>query len=103
MLRVWRRFIELLGGRPLAYWIDHQLKRDTFELRDDVIVRGRGASDLDLVRVGDIESWTDFGDPWIYVVPMRLRNGHIIEWVDPYRELERILRQVAAERMIIGD
>ena len=77
------------------------MKRDTFELRGDVIVRGRGSSESDLVRVEDIESWTEYGDPWVYVVPLQLQDGRTIEWVDPYMELERILRQVAAERMIV--
>ena len=102
MLKLWRRFIELLGGRPLDYWLDHKLKRNTFELRGDIIVRGRGASESDFVRVGEIESWTDFGDPWICVVPIQLRDGRKVEWIDPYSELERILLQVASDRIIIG-
>ena len=94
--------MEMLSGRPLECWIDHRLKRNTFELQGDVIVRGRGATESDFVRVADLESWTDFGDPWICVVPMRLRDGRIVEWLDPHLELERILRQVAAEKMIVG-
>ncbi len=102
MPRLWRSFIESLSDRPIAYWIDDKLKRNTFELQGELIVRGRGASEADLIRVADIESWTDFGDPWIYVVPMRLRDGRTVEWIDPHMELEGILRQVAPERMIIG-
>ena len=99
---LWRSLIKWLSDPPIAYWIDHKLKRNTFELRGELIVRGRGASKTDLIRVADIVSWTDFGDPWIYVVPMRLRDGRTVEWVDPYMELEGILRQAAPERMIIG-
>ena len=102
MRKLWKRFIELLGGGPLAYWLDHKLRRGTFELRGEVIVRDRGASESDFVHVADIESWTDYGDPWIYVVPILLRDGRIVEWVDSYSELERILKQVAPEKMIIG-
>lgn len=99
MRKAWDRFVELLSGRPFAYWTDHKLKQGTFELRGDVIVRGRGASESDFVRVSDIESWTDYGDPWIYAVPMRLHDGRTVEWTDPYSELERILRKVAPEKV----
>jgi hypothetical protein len=51
-----------------------------------------------------LETWSlgaDFGDPWIYVVLMQLRDGRKVEWMI-HSELERILFQVASERIIIG-
>ncbi len=87
---------------PKTAGLTARLKRNTFELRGDIIVRDRGASESDFVRVGDMESWTDFGDPWIYVILMQLRDGRKVEWIDPYSELGRILFQVASERIIIG-
>lgn len=102
MRRLWKKFFELLSGAPLASWIDHKLGRGTFELRGEIIVRGRGACETDFVRVSDIESWTDYGDPWISVVPMRLRDGRTIEWIDSHSELEIILLRVAPEKRIVG-
>ena len=102
MRRLWKKFVELLSGAPLASWIDHKLRRGTFEPRREMILRGRGACETDFVRVSDIESWTDYGDPWISVVPLRLRDGRTLEWNDSHSELEIILMRVAPGKRIDG-
>ena len=100
MIKLWSILFHGLRKNRLVYWLDHKIKRDTFELRGDVIIRGRGKSDSSRVRIGEIESWVDHDDPWIFVVSIKLNNGRWVEWEDPHMELEQILRRVAGERMI---
>ena len=83
----------------LCAWVAWRRGYGHFALRaDGVIVRGSGACPADFVSVADIVSWVDYGDPWIYVVPLHLRDGRVLDWVDAHSELEHILERVAPER-----
>ncbi len=70
-----------------------------FVLREDgLLVRGSGDGPADRVAVADIVTWLDYGDPWIYVVPLHLRDGRVLNWRDRYGELEAILERLIPER-----
>lgn len=84
----------------VEHWLARKLRTNrTFTLREDVILRGRGQKVEDTVRISEIQTWVDYGDPWIFVIPIHLANGHTIEWSDPYCELENILRSVAPDKV----
>jgi hypothetical protein len=93
-------FVTLQGPiRRMERWVDRKLKNYSFELKDDVIISGRGSRSNQRIAVREIRAWQEIwiggGIPFICI---ELVDGTQVDWPDKYGSLFAILHNVAGDR-----
>lgn len=80
-------------------WLNRKLKNYSFELKDRVIISGKGKRPNQRIAVRDIRAWQEIwiggGVPFICI---ELVDGRTVDWEDKYGTLLDILRGVAEEK-----
>jgi hypothetical protein len=93
-------FVTLQGPiRRIERWVDCKLKNYSFELKDGVLISGKGCRVNQRIAVSDIRAWQEIwiggGLPFICI---ELVNGTTLDWHDKYGTLFNLLHAVAEEK-----
>lgn len=73
-------------------------KSDSYEIRGDEILRGRGSGPENRLLISELTAWRIYPEMVFDVVEMTLADGRQVVWLDTHDDLIGILRRVAGHR-----
>ena len=75
------------------------LKIDSYEVRDESLVRHRGRfCKMEVISLNEIEEWSVTDEMTFDIVDMEMKDGTKVRWLDIDDSLKSLLRRVAADR-----
>jgi hypothetical protein len=76
------------------------LRINTYQLDDDTIVRNSGLFKKDAIKLPEIASWSVTPEMGFDIVLITLNNGRVVQWIDDYNDLLRVLREKANDKRV---